>query len=435
MIEFLQVFGVTAGGVFALAVMLSLIPLLGRPGRALSDSFTRPPLLDIVLGILTAAPWLVGAVWAGWPGLGAAILGQMAACYAWIFFHELLHLRAARGPRIVHFTNRLVGRWHNHLALWLTTFGVPVLWIIRVLEIFLYPTLIWLLRFPRYRHADWITLSRHKMRDLVGHDLVWCLYCDWMTGTWSLGTEMLRNIESFWCPIRFSVPQKLENCKTNFPDIDGGWASADASMAEVVQVLEAKYGGVGDRSWFGHPARPAPATSITASHPANEFPPDMDELHRDLLVEHSRQPRNHRAMPDATHQADGELPICNDRLTVYLKMVEGRIADISFTATACPICTASASMMTQRLVGCTEDEARQLFQAFHDLMMRPGGSNGSADGLGELVALAGVHRFPSRIKCATLPWHTLLATFTKPVLRPSSQPPGSIEQADNVASL
>ncbi|HEX2972139.1 MAG TPA: hypothetical protein VHP11_07390, partial [Tepidisphaeraceae bacterium] len=239
----------------SLAILLSLLPYLGRPGRAMRESFTHPPLLDLVLGTLTAVPWIVGLAWAGWVGLLGAILGQMLALYAWIFFHELIHLPSTRGPRIVHFTNRLVGRWANHLALWLTVFGVPVLWLIRLLEIFIYPTLIWLLRFPRYRHDEWVTLSRHKFRDLVGHDLVWCLYCDWMTGTWSLGTEMLRNVESFWCPIRFSYAKKLENCRIDFPDIDGGWVPADGSMAQVQAVLEEKYGGSGDRAWFGHPSR------------------------------------------------------------------------------------------------------------------------------------------------------------------------------------
>jgi len=410
---FLQVSVGVGLGVLSLAVLLTVLPRLGRHGRAISEALTRPPLLDLILATLTALPWIAGAIFAGWIGLGAAILGQMAALYAWIFLHELLYLHSARGPRIVRFTNRIVGRASNHLALWLTTFGVPVLWIIRLLEIFIYPTLIWLLRFPRYRHADWISLSRHKFRDLVGHDLVWCLYCDWMTGTWSLGTEMLRNVESFWCPIRFAHPAKLQNCRIDFPDIDGGWVPADGSMAQVQAVLEEKYGGDGDRSWFGHPARLAKPSGADHHSTALPLPPEMDEISRELLLEHSCQPHNSRPMPHATHHAQGELPLCNDRLTVFLRVVDDRIIDISFVGAACPICTASASMMTRTLRGRTHADAKRLFHSFHDLMTQPAGSQPTDGDLGDLAALAGVHRFPSRVKCATLPWHTMVAALNQ----------------------
>jgi SUF system NifU family Fe-S assembly protein len=405
MLPFLQTFGIVAGAVFTLAVLLTLLPYLGRVGRAASDVCARPPLLDVVLALLTFVPWIVAAAMRGWTGLGAAIVGQMAAMYAWIFVHELFHLRAARGPRIVRFTNRLVGRPANHLALWATAIGVPTLWLVRFLEIFCYPVLVWLLRFPRYDHADWVTFSRHKFRDLVGHDLVWCLYCDWMTGTWSLGTEMLRNVESFWCPIRFAHIAKLENCANVFPDIDGGWAPANAAMAQVVAVLDEKYAGDGDRSWFGHRSR----LTTTATGDVEEF----EETLRESLADHSRRPRNCRSMDDATHQAEGELPLCNDRVRVFLRIEDGTIAEASFTATACPICTASASMMTGALKGRSEAESRRLFESFHDLMTRPDGST-SGDGLGDLHALAGVHRFPARVKCATLPWHTMMAAMKHP---------------------
>ena len=122
MIGFLQVSLAVGISVLALAILLSILPRLGRMGQTVSESLTRPPLLDIVLALLTAVPWVVGIARARWIGLAGAILGQMAAMYAWIFFHELLHVRSMRGPRIVHFTNRIVGRGSNHLALWLTSF-------------------------------------------------------------------------------------------------------------------------------------------------------------------------------------------------------------------------------------------------------------------------------------------------------------------------
>ena len=98
------------------------------------------------------------------------------------------------------------------------------------------------------------TTSRESFDGLVGHDLIWCLYCDWMTGVYSLGAEMLRNVESFWCPIRFYEGKKCENCNVDFPDINGGWVKADGNMQDVENVMEEKYGS-GERAWFGHPVR------------------------------------------------------------------------------------------------------------------------------------------------------------------------------------
>ena len=99
-----------------------------------------------------------------------------------------------------------------------------------------------------------MNVSRQKFSGLVGHDLIWCLYCDWMTGVWSLGSEMLRNVESFWCPIRFHSEKKCENCKIDFPDVDTTWIPASGTMQEVTELLDEKLTG-GEHSWHGHPAR------------------------------------------------------------------------------------------------------------------------------------------------------------------------------------
>jgi hypothetical protein len=168
--------------------------------------------------------------------------------------HELVNREAARGVRIVSFINRSVGRWRNHAALWVTAVSVPVFWQVRLAEVLLYPLLVWLLGFPRYRQAEWVNVSRQKFKGLVGHDLIWCLYCDWMTGVYSLGAEMLRNVESFWCPIRFASGKKCDHCKLDFPDVAGGWVPPEGTMADVERVLKEKYAS-GRREWFGHPAR------------------------------------------------------------------------------------------------------------------------------------------------------------------------------------
>lgn len=247
--------GVTFVVVLAAAGALGLLPRAGGGGRRVAAALTRAPWLDLPVAFLTWIPWVLAAVVAGWAGFLGALLGEAAALPVWIALHEAAHRDAVRGPRIVRVINRNFGRWRNHLALWVTLVALPLFWGIRLLQILAYPWLVWLLRFPRYRQSEWINVSRHKFEGLVGHDLIWCLYCDWMTGVYALGGEMLRNVESFWCPIRFDDAKKCENCRIDFPDIDRGWVPADGTMADVERVMEAKYPPGSSPAWFGHPAR------------------------------------------------------------------------------------------------------------------------------------------------------------------------------------
>lgn len=237
-----------------ISAALSVLGRFGRVGRGAAAFLSRAPGLDLAVSALTWVPWVAGAAYAGWTGLLAAVLAQVAALGVWIVGHEWANREHLRGPRIVTVINRTVGRWRNHAALWVTAISLPVLVMIRFAEVFTYPFLVRLLGFPRYSHAEWVNISRQKFQGLVGHDLVWCLYCDWMTGVYALGAEMLRNVESFWCPIRFASGVKCENCKLDFPDVARGWVPADGTMADVERTLEAHYGS-GRREWFNHPAR------------------------------------------------------------------------------------------------------------------------------------------------------------------------------------
>ena len=246
---------ITLGALLLGTIILHVLPKLGGIGRATLDRLSVAPGLDFVVAYFTAAPMVVGPILAGWIGLAASISAQVAALLIWSWAHGWAHPTARRGPRIVKVLNDLVGAPRNYAALWVTTVVVPMFWAVRLAEIFVYPFLVWIVRFPRYRHRDWVAVSRHKFDGLVGHDLIWCLYCDWMTGVWSLGSEMLRNVESFWCPIRFSSTNKCDNCSHDFPDVYGGWIPADGSMEEVTEVIRRHYGDDAANCWFGHPAR------------------------------------------------------------------------------------------------------------------------------------------------------------------------------------
>jgi len=257
----------------ALVISTSVLTLLGlvlgdsgrfgQPGRALCQSCEQAPGLDLLISLLTWIPWVLAALLGGWWAFAGVVLGQLAALRLWGAIHELAHREAARGPRIVKVLNSLVGPWRNQAALWVTTVVLPVFLLIRLSQIILYPLLIWLVGFPHYRHGEWINVSRHKFKGLVGGDLIWCLYCDWMTGVYCFGAEILRNVESFWCPTRFHNEKKCENCRFDFPDIDHGWVGADASMADVERLMLQKYGGR-HHSWFGHPERKAEDDSPAA---------------------------------------------------------------------------------------------------------------------------------------------------------------------------
>ncbi len=135
---------------------------------------------------------------------------------------------------------------------------------------------------------------------------------------------------------------------------------------------------------------------------------DLRELYQEVILEHSKHPRNFRALQTASHRAEGFNPLCGDRYTVYVDVQDGSIRDISFEGTGCAISKASASMMTQSLKGKSPSEAEALFGRFHELVT---GHSGSLDGLGKLAVFAGVSEFPIRVKCATLAWHALRAAL------------------------
>ena len=136
---------------------------------------------------------------------------------------------------------------------------------------------------------------------------------------------------------------------------------------------------------------------------------DLRELYQEVIFDHNRNPRNYRPLPAASHHADGHNPLCGDRLTVTVRLQGDRIEDIRFEGKGCAISTASASLMTESVKGRTRSEVDALFNRVHDMLTRPDAVPDA--GLGKLAALSGVREFPSRVKCASLCWHTLNAAL------------------------
>jgi nitrogen fixation NifU-like protein len=138
---------------------------------------------------------------------------------------------------------------------------------------------------------------------------------------------------------------------------------------------------------------------------------DLRDLYQEVILEHSKAPRNFRVPPASDHKAEGFNPLCGDRFTVFVKMDGESIQDIAFQGSGCAISKASASMMTQSLKGKTKAEADELFHRFHNVVTGQPATNGDKPELGKLAVFSGVSEFPARVKCATLAWHTLQAAL------------------------
>jgi len=138
---------------------------------------------------------------------------------------------------------------------------------------------------------------------------------------------------------------------------------------------------------------------------------DLSDLYQEVILDHNRRPRNYGPLADADRQARGHNPLCGDRLTVFVKLADDRIADIRFEGSGCAISKASASIMTEAVKGKSVAEAASLFERFKTMITAPMDKAADDESLGKLLAFGGVREFPVRIKCASLPWHTLKAAL------------------------
>ena len=138
---------------------------------------------------------------------------------------------------------------------------------------------------------------------------------------------------------------------------------------------------------------------------------ELQELYREVILDHNRRPRNFGELPGANHVIEAVNPLCGDKLTLYVNVSDGRVEDIRFKGTGCAISVASSSLMTERVKGQTVSDSLELFEKVHDLLT--GAVEEPAEDLDKLAALAGVREYPTRVKCASLAWHALKAAVTE----------------------
>ena len=136
---------------------------------------------------------------------------------------------------------------------------------------------------------------------------------------------------------------------------------------------------------------------------------ELNDLYRDVILDHNRKPRNFGGLEPADASVEGFNPMCGDRLTVRLRLADDKISDIRFEGQGCAISTASASLMTEAVKGKTRAQALELFDRVHQLLTDDAAPG--AEELGKLAALSGVREYPARVKCASLCWHTLASAL------------------------
>ncbi len=138
---------------------------------------------------------------------------------------------------------------------------------------------------------------------------------------------------------------------------------------------------------------------------------ELSELYQQVILDHNKKPRNFRKLEQANHSAEGFNPLCGDHLTIYRDLEDDSVKEIAFEGSGCAISKAAASMMTQAVKGKSKEQAEELFNEFHSMVTGELDEETEENNLGNLRIFAGVREFPVRVKCATLPWHTLHAAL------------------------
>src|ERR1044071_4295983 len=136
---------------------------------------------------------------------------------------------------------------------------------------------------------------------------------------------------------------------------------------------------------------------------------ELSELYQQVILDHNKKPRNFRKLENANHTAEGFNPLCGDQLTIYLDLENDLVKEVGFEGSGCAISKAAASMMTQAVKGKSKEQAEKLFNEFHGMVTGELDESAAPNSLGNLKIFSGVREFPVRVKCASLPWHTMHA--------------------------
>jgi len=139
---------------------------------------------------------------------------------------------------------------------------------------------------------------------------------------------------------------------------------------------------------------------------------DLEDLYREVILDHNKNPRNFGELADADRTVEGVNPLCGDKMTLFVKLDDGRISDIRFKGTGCAISVASSSLMTERIKGATVAEGLRMFDTVHHMLTDTELDDAAIAELGKLAALSGVREYPSRVKCASLAWHALKSALS-----------------------
>lgn len=136
---------------------------------------------------------------------------------------------------------------------------------------------------------------------------------------------------------------------------------------------------------------------------------ELQELYQQVIIDHNHNPRNFHEIEHPSHSAKGHNPLCGDKIDIYLTIKNDIITEVSFMGSGCAISKASSSLMTEALLGKTVTEAQKLFDLVHNVVTtgKTDPDRTGAEGIGKLAVLSGVHKYPVRVKCAILPWHTM----------------------------
>lgn len=237
-----------------LTALLHAILLISKKS---AEVFRVVPCLDLWIAAYVYAPPIVTAVVYSWTEVLICIAVQTLFLALYSAMHSLSYRirKGQKGGRLLSSLSKGLSRPRVILGFYITLLAIPVFVVLRVGQLTVYPLLQWSVDYPSYKHSDWIQLSRHKFEGLIGLDLLWCLYCEWAAGVYALGGEMVRNNESFWCPIRFYSQKHCENCEMTFPDLKE-WVEPTGSIEQVQELLEKKYPkNQRPKSWYAHSSR------------------------------------------------------------------------------------------------------------------------------------------------------------------------------------